>query len=192
MMCPNVVSGFIANADRYNVPPNNTLIIFQVQTWDRQNMLGDTFTISASGYSQSVTADASGRAYKLVPSGATYTITLTHNGHYLNDEDQVVVANSEEVVWVNYILSLTAIETFENVSASSWTADSTYEDFPYKCAVALTGVAATDVPEVVFGVAEATSGNYAPVAECYDGGIYIWSSVQTAITIPTVIIKRTA
>lgn len=189
---PNVVSGFIANADRYNVPPNNTLLILQVQTWDRQNVNGAVFTISATGYSETVTADASGRAYKLVPSGATYTISLTHNGHYLNDDDQIVTANTEEVAWINYILSLTAVETFENVSASAWTSDSTYTDFPYRCALALTGVASTDCPEIVFGVDEAVSGNYAPVAECYDGGVYIYSSVNTAITVPTVIIKRTA
>jgi len=70
--------------------------------------------------------------------------------------------------------------------------DATYEDYPFKCAIALSGVVATDVPEVVFNVAEATSGDYAPVAECYDGGVYIWSSVDTAITVPTIIIKHTA
>lgn len=188
----NVVSGFVANADRYNVPPNQTLIILQVQTWDRQNMNGAVFTISASGYSETVTADASGRALKLVPSGTTYTVSITIDGHYLNDQDQLATANSEEILWVNFVLSLSAVEAFENVSASVWTADTTYDDYPYRCALALTGVTASDIPEVVFGVQEATSGDYAPVAECYDGGVYIWSSVNTAITVPTVIIKRNA
>lgn len=188
----NVVSGFVANADRYNVPPNMTLLILQVQTWDRQNVNGAVFTISASGYSETVTADASGRAQKLVPSGTTYTVSITIDGHYLNDQDQLATANSEEVVWVNFVLSLSAVEAFENVAASVWTADATYDDYPYRCALALTGVTASDIPEVVFGVQEATSGDYAPVAECYDGGVYIWSSVDTAITVPTVIVKRNA
>lgn len=184
------VSAFIAGP-AYTVPPNMTLLILQLTTWDRRNLTA-TFNVSASGYSESIQADAGGRAVLMVPSGATYTVTLTHAGTYLNDQSQLVVANSEEVVWVNFVLSLSAVEAFENVAASVWTADATYDDYPYRCALALTGVTASDIPEVVFGVQEATSGDYAPVAECYDGGVYIWSSVNTAITVPTVIIKRNA
>lgn len=81
-------------------------------------------------------------------------------------------------------------EIHSNLSASSWTADSTYSDFPYRCALAITGVTADDVAEVVFNQAEAASGNYASVCETYAGGVYIWSSVNTAITIPTVLIHK--
>lgn len=65
----------------------------------------------------------------------------------------------------------------------------TYEDFPYRAGVALTGVLPTMTPEVVLSVADAMSGNYAPVAECYAGGVYIYASdvPDAAITIPTII-----
>lgn len=81
-------------------------------------------------------------------------------------------------------------EIHSNLSASSWTADSTYADFPYRCALAITGVTASDVAEVVFGQTEAASGNYASVCETYAGGVYIYSSVNTAITIPTILIHK--
>lgn len=81
-------------------------------------------------------------------------------------------------------------EIHSNKSASSWSADSTYTGFGYRCAIAITGVTANDVAEVVFGVAEATSGNYAPVCESYAGGVYIYSTVNTSITVPTIIIHK--
>ena len=76
-----------------------------------------------------------------------------------------------------------------SVSAAAFIEDTTYENFPYRAAVALTGVTAAMVPEVVFGVGEATSGIFAPIAEAYDGGIYLFAAeIQEAdITIPTII-----
>ena len=74
----------------------------------------------------------------------------------------------------------------------AFTNDTTYVDFPRRYAVALTGVLATMVPHVVFGAVDATSGIFAPVAECYNGGIYIYASEVLAadLTIPTIICWR--
>lgn len=79
--------------------------------------------------------------------------------------------------------------TDTEVAAAAFVADTTYEDFPYRAAIALTGVTANMTPEVVLGVTEAISGSYAPVSECYDGGVYIYASEapEAAITIPTII-----
>lgn len=44
---------------------------------------------------------------------------------------------------------------------------------------------------VCFNMAEAASGNYAPVCETYDGGVYIYSKINTTITVPTIIIFTT-
>ncbi|MBQ2770020.1 MAG: hypothetical protein IJF41_02145, partial [Clostridia bacterium] len=76
-----------------------------------------------------------------------------------------------------------------SVSAAAFIEDTTYESFPYRAAVALTGVTAVMVPEVVFGVGEATSGIFAPIAEAYDGGIYLYAAEipEADITIPTII-----
>lgn len=61
------------------------------------------------------------------------------------------------------------------VNTSSWNADATYADFPRRKSVALTGVTAAMVPDVVLAPADATGGNIAPVAVAYNGGIYLYA-----------------
>ena len=84
--------------------------------------------------------------------------------------------------------------TFMNttVEAASFTADETYGDFPYRAAVPLTGAAEAMTPEVVFGAADAMSGTFAPVAESYAGGVYIYAAElpSAAVTIPTILLWR--
>lgn len=84
--------------------------------------------------------------------------------------------------------------TFTNttVEAASFAADETYGDFPYRAAVPLTGAAETMTPEVVFGVTDAMSGTFAPVAESYAGGVYIYAAElpSAAVTIPTILLWR--
>lgn len=78
---------------------------------------------------------------------------------------------------------------FTNVSASSWAADTEFSDYGYKCTIPLTGVSSTYYSDVVFGVADALSGNYAPLSRTYDGGVYIWGKVNDAITIPSIVVE---
>ena len=82
--------------------------------------------------------------------------------------------------------------TNKSVAASAFASNSTYSDFPYRAAVALTGVTAAMVPEVFFGLTDAMSGNFAPVAESYAGGIYIYAAAKPSatVTIPTILCWR--
>jgi hypothetical protein len=82
--------------------------------------------------------------------------------------------------------------TNKSVAASAFVSNSTYSDFPYRAAVALTGVTAAMVPEVFFGLTDAMSGNFAPVAESYAGGIYIYAAAKPSATttIPTILCWR--
>ena len=80
-------------------------------------------------------------------------------------------------------------KVFSNVSAV-FSADATYTAYPYRASIALTGVTASMIPEVIFDVEDASSGKYAPVAAAYDGGIYVYSSDGASVTIPTVIVWR--
>lgn len=82
--------------------------------------------------------------------------------------------------------------TNATVAVSAFASDSTYADYPYRAAVALTGVTASMIPEVTLGVADAVGGNFAPVAETYNGGIYIYAAEvpEAAITIPTILCWR--
>lgn len=75
------------------------------------------------------------------------------------------------------------------VAVSSFKADTTYADFPYRAAVALDGVISSMIPEVILGLVDATEGNFAPVAQSYNGGVYLYaaSPPESAVTVPTII-----
>lgn len=63
------------------------------------------------------------------------------------------------------------------VASSAWAADSTYTSsgYNYKATAAMTGVSASYIPFVNFGMADAVSGNFAPVAVCTTNGVSIWA-----------------
>lgn len=83
---------------------------------------------------------------------------------------------------------------FSNVSvnASAFVSDTTYEEYPYRATVALSGVIASMIPEIIFSLADAIGGNFAPVSETYSGGVYIYACEQpdAITTIPTIICWR--
>lgn len=82
--------------------------------------------------------------------------------------------------------------TNTSVAKTAFVSNTTYADFPYRAAVALTGVISSMIPDVVLALNDASSGNFAPVAECYNGGVYIYaaSPPDAAITIPTILCWR--
>lgn len=74
------------------------------------------------------------------------------------------------------------------VAESDWVASTEFEDFAYEAKIILSDfVNFSSIPQVVFGLTEATSGNYAPICKAGDEGVYIYSKVNTSITLPTVI-----
>ena len=79
---------------------------------------------------------------------------------------------------------------FTNITVSTWVIDTTYTDYSYKGTITLTGVTPSMVAEIVYNVADAESGNYAPICETFDGGVYIYSKVNSAITIPTILVVK--
>lgn len=78
------------------------------------------------------------------------------------------------------------------VSKSAFIADATYEDFGFRAAVHLVGVTSTMIPEVTLSVSAMAQASFAPVAESYNGGIYIYADAQpeSDIVIPTIICWR--
>ena len=74
------------------------------------------------------------------------------------------------------------------VSSTDFSADATYTAYPYRASVALTGVTASMIPDVIFDAEDALSGNYAPVSTAYSGGVYIYAASPESITIPTIIV----
>ena len=79
--------------------------------------------------------------------------------------------------------------TNKTVATSAWVSNTTYTDFPYRAAVACEGVTVKHYAEVTFSPTDALEGSFAPVAESYDGGVYIYASEipEAAVTIPTIV-----
>lgn len=87
--------------------------------------------------------------------------------------------------------ALSALSPIKVTNASpTFASDSTYNDYPYKGTIPVTGATASMRPEVVFGLTEAMSGNYAPICESGAGVVYIYAKVNTSITIPLVIVHK--
>lgn len=80
----------------------------------------------------------------------------------------------------------------KTIATSAWASDTTYTEYPYRASFALPSITALSFVEIVFSPADATSGNFAPVCDTYNGGVYIYAKAvpDAAITIPTIIIWR--
>ncbi len=83
---------------------------------------------------------------------------------------------------------------FENVGVetSQFVSDSTYQAYPFKAQIELTNVTSSMRPDVCFSMTDAISGIFAPVADSYNGGIYIYASQapKAKITIPVIDLVR--
>lgn len=85
-----------------------------------------------------------------------------------------------------------------SVPAIRFTADTTYSDYPYAGAVILASaeIDTTMIPDVVFGLSDAVSGNFAPIAESYVNGqvrgvrIFAKTKPTAAVTIKTLTLWR--
>ena len=84
------------------------------------------------------------------------------------------------------------VVTNKVVAKADFKSNNTYTDYPYRAAIAVNGVTMNMIPEIIFDVADAISGNYSPVAQTYNGGVYIYaaSPPDNNLTIPTIIVWR--
>lgn len=84
------------------------------------------------------------------------------------------------------------VVTNKTVAKANFVSDNTYADYPYRAAIAVNGVTTDMIPEIIFDVVDAISGNYSPVAQTYNGGVYIYaaSPPDNNLTIPTIIVWR--
>lgn len=73
----------------------------------------------------------------------------------------------------------------QTVATSAWAANTTYsaQGYGYRASVPLSGVTADHIPDVTFAMADAVSGNLAPLADTYAGGIYIYAKEQPTATV---------
>ncbi len=162
----------IGRIDRENVALNTVPTNFSIIGNNR-----NAYTLDSNGNVTHIDG------IKIYDANTTYTSKSAVSG----GTDVSLVTTGEKYTWNN---KQDKNLVFTNKSASSWVADSTYSDYGYRCAVALSGVTANDVAEVIFSLEQSSSGVYAPVCETYNGGVYIYASENTAITIPTIIVFK--
>ena len=78
----------------------------------------------------------------------------------------------------------------EDTSVSTWAASNKYTGFGYQAQINIDDLSEFDSVNVVFGLLDAISGNYAPAIEIYSGYILVFAKVNAAITIPTIEITK--
>ena len=121
-----------------------------------------TVVVTSSGYLTADTAEA------------TYSkLGHTHDYSDIDDLDEFII-----------------IVQNKSVAANAWVSDNTYEDFPYKANISITGVTSDHTADVCFSKADAIGGNYAPVCQTGSGVVTIYSSVASAIIIPTIVCTK--
>ena len=156
---------------------------------------GSAGSAGADGYSPTVSLSRGENfvTVSITDKNGTKTATILDGADADVTVDALITSDSTNPVRSSAIYAELAekqskAKFYSNVSASSWAADSTYSNYGYKCEISLSGVGASDFAFVTFGVAEADSGNYAPIAETAAGKVIIYSKVNTAVTIKSVAI----
>lgn len=78
----------------------------------------------------------------------------------------------------------------EDTDVLTWDDSTTYTGFGYQARINIADLSEFDSVNVVFGLLDAISGNYAPAIEIYSGYILVFAKVNTTITIPTIEITK--
>ena len=69
-----------------------------------------------------------------------------------------------------------------NLTASAGIADTTYTDYPLRFDFTVAGLTTSDMVEAVLGVADATSGNFAPITTTVDGKFSIYGKTGSSLS----------
>ena len=75
------------------------------------------------------------------------------------------------------------------ITTNQFVDDETFWDYPYRVTIALSGVTSNHFPEIIFAYEDAINGVYAPQAQSYSGGVYIYAYdiPSESVTIPKIV-----
>ena len=93
------------------------------------------------------------------------------------------VSNAPSVV-----LSNTSVSTWTALPSTGTDSDMKTQGYTYYASIPCNGISANTIAEVTFSEANAKSGNYASTCRTYADEIRVYSKVNTAITIPSIIV----
>lgn len=69
-----------------------------------------------------------------------------------------------------------------NLTASAGVADTTYADYPLRFDFTVAGLTTSDMVEAILNVADATSGNFAPITTTVDGKFSIYGKTGSSLS----------
>lgn len=69
-----------------------------------------------------------------------------------------------------------------NLTASAGVSDTTYADYPLRFDFTVAGLTTSDMVEAVLNVADATSGNFAPITTTVDGKFSIYGKTGSSLS----------
>lgn len=120
--------------------------------------------------------------------GSGNTIYLVHNGTKLTPQTDVEfkTVNGNSIIGSGDIaISGGGGSTFtllENLTASAGVSDTTYTDYPLRFDFTVANLTANDMVEAVLSVADATSGNFAPITLTAAGKFSIYGKTGSSLS----------
>jgi len=114
-------------------------------------------------------------------------VDTTTTKETLVEDDKVAILDSETGKVVLTDKNNIKARYLQNVTANSFVADATYEDFPFKCEIAVTGVTSANNAEITFSLTQATSGDLAPICVTDTNKVIIYAKSDLgSIVIPLI------
>ena len=115
------------------------------------------------------------------------TMVYTHSGYDTDGFDKYFVINTNTLAWT--ITTVRVVQPpmiFEKlnytVSTNAWTASTKYTDYPFAINIVLPdmNITSQSIADVYFGISDANSGQFAPVAETSTNTITLYSKAENA------------
>lgn len=159
-----------------------------------EKTIGASFTFSDS---VTVTVEVDDSLLLMPISQGQYKTELLEEASELAETDKVPVYDASAQKNVQATLAELAnlfviVKNNISVSTSAWASDTTYADYPFKATIPITGCTVNHIPDVMLSLEDATSVNFAPVADSYAGGICIYAKEKpkAEMTIPTILLTK--
>jgi len=114
-------------------------------------------------------------------------VDTTTTKETLVTNDKVAILDSETGKIVLTDKTNIKARYLQDITADTFVADSTYIDFPYKCEIPITGVTSANNAEITFSLAQATSGDLAPICVTDTNKVIIYAKSDLgSIVIPLI------
>lgn len=155
-------------------------------TWNAKTSNTGTITkVQANG----TDVASSGTANIPAASTSVYGVTKLSSATNSTSTSLAATASAVKSAYDRATNAASLIFTNVSVATTAFVSDTTYKDYPFKAVITCSNVTSNHVPTVNFSLADATSGNYAPVALSGSGNVTIYAVEKptATVTIPSIV-----